>query len=494
MAKSPHPALTRLAATVTARYFPGNSIFDGYYLDGRLTARREHRACDATLDREDRGFFYAAFAHPSSHGQEELVSSRAHKALERILNDVKQNIRNIDAEINELAECAVEIAGRGSLQHENARQPYFAGVMVKDAELAAITMGHGCAYLYRNDALYPLTHDDITLEPVDYHGKPVLGQDIYCAGVAGTVRYSNIAQLQPDDCVIVCNKEIITTLGQHEILRLLYEAEDQSDAAGLIITAASAKLPGVPMQIIACFVESIRSTDKPARPTPSRVAAEGGLFGQVTGKFSQPTGKFSQPTGKLSQPGQPSKPAAIKSQDDVASAAPVEPMPNLIPDEEETPYDKGYFERPRDENGRIRRLALYMVITAVTIGAVFAIFNMIFGKDGDTTLPSETTVQSETTEETDEMTITEPEETEETTPEETTSEETTAETTPKPAETTAAPAQETIHTVKSGDTFYAIAVKYFGDGSQATIDKIKDYNSLTSDNLQLGQKIKIPPQ
>mgnify|MGYP003586937747 CR=1 FL=1 len=474
MAKSPHPALTRLAATVTARYFPGNGIFDGYYLDGRLTTRREHRACDATLDREDRGFFYAAFAHPASHGQDDLVSSRAHKALERILNDVKQNIRNIDAEINELAECAVEIAGRGSLQHENARQPYFAGVMVKDAELAAITMGHGCAYLYRNDALYPLTHDDITLEPVDYHGKPVLGQDIYCAGVAGTVRYSNIAQLQPDDCVIVCNKEIITTLGQREILRLLYEAEDQSDAAGLIITAASAKLPGVPMQIIACFVESIRSTDKPVRPAPSRVAAEGGLFGQVTGRFNQPT-----------------KPAATKSQDVMSMATADEPAQHEIADEEETPYDKGYFERPRDENGRIRRLALYMVITAVTIGAVFAIFNMIFGKDGETILPSETTIQSETTRETDEIIVTEPEET---APEETSSEETTAETTPEPTETTAAPAQETVHTVKSGDTFYSIAVKYLGDGSQSTIDKIKDYNGLTSDNLQLGQKIKIPPQ
>jgi LysM repeat protein len=90
--------------------------------------------------------------------------------------------------------------------------------------------------------------------------------------------------------------------------------------------------------------------------------------------------------------------------------------------------------------------------------------------------------------------VTEPEESAETTLEETTPEETTAETTPEPTETTASPAQETIHTVKSGDTFYAIAVKYFGDGSQATIDKIKDYNGITSDNLQLGQKIKIPPQ
>lgn len=479
MAKSPHPALTRLAATVTARYFPGNGIFDGYYLDGRLTTRREHRAADVTLDREDRGFFYAAFAHQSSHGQEDLVSSRAQKALERILNDVKQNIRNIDAEINELAECAVEIAGRGSLQQENARQPYFAGVMVKDAELAAITMGHGCAYLYRNDALYPLTHDDISLEPVDYHGKPVLGQDIYCAGLAGTVRYSNIAQLQPDDCVIVCNKEVITTLGQREILRLLYEAQDQSDAAGLIITAASAKLPGVAMQVIACFVESIRSTDKPARPVTSRVAPESTLLGQMAGKFGQPAKSA----------------AAAKPPEAQGQSVPAVPMATDEPDDEDTPYDKGYFERPRDENGRIRRLALYMVITAVTIGAVFAIFNMIFGKEGGKTLPSETTTQIEETSQTEEIVVTEPTvNPDETTPEETTPEETTAETTAATEETTAPATGGTVHTVKSGDTFYSIAIKYFNDGSQATIDKIKDYNGLNSDTLQLGQKIKIPPQ
>lgn len=482
MAKTPHAALCRIATTVTARYFPGTGVSDSYYLDGRLTSRREHRAADVTLDREDRGFFFAAYAHQAGHGPDEVVAARIHKALERILTDVKQNTRNIDAEINELAECAVDIAGRVTLQHENIRQPYFSGVMVKDAELAAITMGHGCAFLYRNDALYPLTNDDVNLEAVDYHGKPVPSLDIYCAGVAGTVRYSNIAQLQPDDCILVCNKEIVTTLGQREVLRLLYEAEDQADAAGLIITAASAKLPGVPMQVLACFVESIKPLDRAARPAAGKQAAEAGLIQQVTGKFSMP-GRSAAAAAAV---------AAAKSTEDetrgMSTAA--KPAIDEIGDEEETPFDKGYFEKPRDEGGRIRRLALYMVITAVTIGAVFAIFNMIFGKDGSPKVTSETTIVETTTEET---TLEETAVVETTVEETTTTETTAAETTT--AETTTAPASNgTTYTVKSGDTFYSIAIKFFGDGSETTINKIKKYNNLTSDNLQLGQKLKIPPK
>jgi LysM repeat protein len=475
MAKTPHAALSRIATTVTARYFPGTGVIDSYYLDGRLTSRREHRAADVTLDREDRGFFYAAFAHQAGHGPDETIATRIHKSLERILTDVKHNVRNIDAEINELAECAVDIAGRVTLQHENVRQPYFAGVMVKDGELAAITMGHGCAYLYRNDALYPLTHDDVTLEAVDFHGKPVQAQDIYCAGVAGTVRYSNIAQLQPDDCILVCNKEIITTLGQHEVLRLLYEAEDQADAAGLIMTATSAKLPGVPLQVLACFIEGIKPVDKSARPATGRATAEASLLQQVTGKFSLA--------------GRSGAAAATKQDEDESfetTLAAKQAVDDSF-DEEETPYDKGYFEKPRDEGGHIRRLALYMVITAVTIGAVFAIYNMIFGKDGTPSVTTETSIVESVSEET----------TIESTPvvSETAAGETTAVTTVETTvATTVAPATgDVIYTVKSGDTFYSIAIKYFNDGSQETINKIKDYNNLTSDNLQLGQKIKIPP-
>jgi hypothetical protein len=274
MAKSPRAVLTRIAATVTARYYPSSGATDGFYLDGRISGRREHRAADITLDREERGFFYAVFAHLSGSGDNDAASARIRKALDKILNDVHQSGHNIDGEINELAECAVSVAGRITLQHDGVRQPYFAGIMVKDSELAAVTMGSGCAYLYRGDVLYPLTADDFPLDATDGNGKPVQGLDVYCAGVAGTVRYSNIAQLQLDDCVIACNKEIMDALGQREVLRMLYEAEDQTDAAGLIITAASAKLPGVPLQFLVGFVESISAADRTNRLALGRFQQE----------------------------------------------------------------------------------------------------------------------------------------------------------------------------------------------------------------------------
>jgi LysM repeat protein len=516
MAKSHHAAMSRIATTLTARYFPGTGVTDNYYLDGRLTSRREHRAADVTLDREERGFFLATFAHQAGHGPDDAISARVRKSLERILHDVKHQVRNIDAEINELAECAVDIAGRITLQHDGVRQPYFAGVMVKDAELAAITMGSGCAYLYRNDALYPLTEDDMDLEPVDYHGRPVSSLDIYCAGVAGTVRYSNIAQLQPDDCVILCNKDVLMALGQQEMLRLLYEAEDQADAAGLIITAASAKLPGVPLQVMASFVESVTPVERTAKAGSGRNVAEAGLFQQMSAKFPS-GGRANPPAAAASQAPAMADPGPVAGtasrvsapvdplteaglgvaglrNESLAGQAPVDRTPQPLPVEEDydSPYDRNYFERPSDEGSRVRRLALYMVITAVAIGAVFAIFNMIFDKTGPTPPPAETSAIESTLETTEPTTI-------ESTPvaseTETELTEQPTETTAAPVETTAAPsAGETTHTVQSGDTFYSIAIKYFNDASNETIDKIKSYNNLSSDTLQIGQTLKIPPR
>ncbi len=45
-----------------------------------------------------------------------------------------------------------------------------------------------------------------------------------------------------------------------------------------------------------------------------------------------------------------------------------------------------------------------------------------------------------------------------------------------------------IYTVVSGDTLTTIANKY-----NTTVDKLIEYNELTSTNIQVGQKIKIPP-
>ena len=105
--------------------------------------------------------------------------------------------------------------------------------------------------------LYPLTQDEFPLEAIDFNGNPIDRMEAFSSGTAGTVRYSNIAQLEESDCIMLCNKEVMEALGQREVLRFLYEAEDQSDAAGSIVTAAAAKLPGVPLQCMLAFVEQI---------------------------------------------------------------------------------------------------------------------------------------------------------------------------------------------------------------------------------------------
>ena len=75
MAKSNKAAITRIATTVTARFYPTTGATDGFYLDGRLSGRREHRAADVTLDREERGFFYAVFAQLSGGATDENAVS-----------------------------------------------------------------------------------------------------------------------------------------------------------------------------------------------------------------------------------------------------------------------------------------------------------------------------------------------------------------------------------------------------------------------------------
>ena len=55
--------LTRLASTLTAKYFPSQTLTDAFYIDGRLFGKREARQADITIDKEERGFFFSVFAH-----------------------------------------------------------------------------------------------------------------------------------------------------------------------------------------------------------------------------------------------------------------------------------------------------------------------------------------------------------------------------------------------------------------------------------------------
>lgn len=503
MAKSPRAAQTRIAATVTARYYPSSGATDGFYLDGRITGRREHRAADITLDREDRGFFYAVFAHLSGSSPEDAAQGRVRKALDKIHTDIHQPGRNIDNEINELAECAVSVTGRITLQHDGVRQPYFAGVMVRDSELAAVTMGSGCAYLYRGDVLYPLTADDFPIDAIDGNGKPVQGIDVYCAGVAGTVRYSNIAQLQLDDCIIICNKEIMDALSQREVLRMLYEAEDQADAAGLIMTAASAKLPGVPLQFMIGFVESITTADRTSRINLGRSQSE------PTGAFSGHTG--AHPVAQAAAAtvaGRGAAQAPARDQvlpsvddddrdDDLITPPPgrssrSEPARRGAPAARHGHDDEDYddpddFDDEPDRAGRGRRIAFYAVIAIICIGCLYAIFQMLFGGNQE---PTPTTVGSTTITGTTTTTIAPSDTTGNGS--ETTATTTTAGTTV--ATTTAGSGQMQSYTVKTGDNLWKIALQFYGSGDQAYIDLIKEANGMTSDFINVDQVLKIPPK
>ncbi len=504
MAKPVKAATTRIAATLTARYTPSSGATDAFFLDGRLNSRREQRAADITLDREDRGFFYSVFAHAGSSGAEDTAATRVRRALDRMLQNMKQTGRNIDAEINELADTAVEVSGRIMLQHEAVRQPYFAGVIVRDSELAAITMGGGCAYLYRNNVLYPLTTDDYPLEPIDRDGNPVDRLNLYCAGVAGTVRYSNIAQLQVDDCIIACNRELMEAVGQREMLRLLDEAEDQSDAAGLVMTSASAKMPGTPMQFMIGFVEAIAPMEKGSRfASAGRAGAAAGLgaaaaAGSAGVSYAAPAETAASQSGTAFAPGAETGTAAAdmdtdeggfgtrrknRSDRQLPAAEPASGEPSF--DADGGMYDE--FETP----GRGRKIAFYAIIALVSIACVFAIYSMLFKKPATSgTTTRKTTIASTSMNASSASSAV-------------TSGSTSASAsvTTKASGTTSASATTTQsgaialptkHTVVSGDTLTSIARKYYGASTPDLWQLIRSANNLTSDNLKVGQVLTIP--
>lgn len=249
--------ITRLATTVGAKYQNAAGAVDGFYLDGRFSGKREEKGADITLDREAGGSFFAIYASSYSNSENEQYDKKKRDILDKIHDDMRYTDKKIDQEINDLADCAVNVSGQMTLGDNGVKQPYFAGLIVKDAEIAAVTLGRGCAYLYRNDILYPLTEDEYPLKAVDTHGRKVPNLYVYSAGTAATIRYSNIARLQQDDCFILCSREVMDTIGQENMLQLLYAAEDQADSVGMVKELMDEKAPGVPYQYMIGFVEDL---------------------------------------------------------------------------------------------------------------------------------------------------------------------------------------------------------------------------------------------
>lgn len=254
--------LTNLASTLTARYFPSKTLTDAFYLDGRLFGKREARQADITIEKNERGYFLSVFAHPKLANYEPGMMPPYEPELRGTCNEVKFGHKEIDEMIEGFLTTAVDVTGKSRIAEADDRTPYFSGIIVRDSEAFAVTIGTGLAFLYRDDTLYPLTDAGIPMEPIDAKGNRVADFLYFCSSKTANALWSNFFTLAQDDCIILCNKEVYDALGQREILRILDEADDQCDAAGVIITQASARMPDVPMQFAISFVEDVVSDEK----------------------------------------------------------------------------------------------------------------------------------------------------------------------------------------------------------------------------------------
>lgn len=254
--------LTRLASTLTAKFSPSQTLTDAFYIDGRLCGKREQRQADITIEKEERGYFFSVFTHPTVEGLEPGMLPPFEPQFRSLCNDVKFGHKEIDGLIEKFLSTAVEVTGKMRLTDSEMRSPYFSGIIVRDAEAFAVTVGNGLAFLYRDDTLFPLTDAGIPMEAIDAFDNRVGDFMYYCASKTANALWSNYFTLSPDDCIILCNKAVYDALGQRELLRILNEAEDQCDAAGSVITQAAARMPNVPMQFSISFVENVTNTDK----------------------------------------------------------------------------------------------------------------------------------------------------------------------------------------------------------------------------------------
>lgn len=459
--------ITRISTTLTARYSPASGAADAFWLDGRMPGPRDTRAVDITLDREDRNFFFSTFATQSDSKDSFRDIEDIKHVLEKTQMDIKYSNKNIDAQITDLAECGVGVSGRLSVQHEGVRQPFFAGIMIKNSEIAAVTMGRGCAYLYRNDTLFPLTKDDLPFEPIDHNGKNVPNIDIYCAGIAATVRYSNIAQLQVDDCFILCNREVMEAVSQREMLKILYDAYDQGDAAGMIITAAASKLPGTPLQVMIGFVESINEGDKSSKVPVFAVPAKGSQKAK----------------------------AHDAHYDDDAAVGKESTEPGYV-------YDEHYIDDDSDEeydddnSPKFKKLALIAIIAIVVLACAYAIFTLVY-KDRDNNsnsnaTPTVITSSDNSLSETSGVS----------TASNATSGIVQSSATSSAAAATVAPTKAanglpTTHTIKQGELLSVITQKYYNSSASKYIDAVVNanktkYPAFTNEYYVAGWQITIP--
>ena len=145
----------------------------------------------------------------------------------------------------------------------------------------------------RNNALFPLTTCDTDLVNADYHGNPVEHMTDFAAGIAGTIRYSNIAQVQTQDILIICNKEVFDAIGQRDLIKILYENDDIGEAASEIIDNARENNSNDSLQILLAHIDDVIPADRTGRLNL-------GLFQNQNDPLTQETTRY-QPISSANQ-------------------------------------------------------------------------------------------------------------------------------------------------------------------------------------------------
>ncbi len=266
----------RLATSFTAHYAaPVSGAVDSFYLDGRSPGKHEHERAEFAIDRTDRGFFFAIHASSRHESDSEIDDPRYLRSLNRIRENIKSDTNDtIEEKIDLLAECAAAFTDGTSSDSEVERLPYFAGLLVRDAEIASVTHGDAAAYLYRNRVLYPLTKSDFPLEAINAQGHFIHDFHRYSAGSATKLRYSNIAQLRSEDCIIMCNLDVMKALGQRELLQILADPEKAGDAAAFVHERCAALLPDTSYQFFISYVKGSADVKDSADEKVSSVEEE----------------------------------------------------------------------------------------------------------------------------------------------------------------------------------------------------------------------------
>lgn len=349
MANGTVPSKIRLAVTINARYYPVEGVADAYCLDGKFPGKRELRAVNMTLDREARGVFFSVLGSPADSRDGAPTWRHALTHLSEQLND---ETGDIDTDINDLAEAAMDVTDPNTLPMEAAREPYFSGVILRDGEMAAVTVGDSLAFIYRHEVLYPLTGSDKAIEPRDLYGDMIEGMEDFIAGEAGAIRYSNIAQIEPGDMIVLCNGDVYDVLGQKEIMRVLADSEDQMDAAGMMLTAAASQMPGTPIQVAVAHVEAIKQAEHTSRFSLGRFATQ--AMEPVVAPKATPTpapAPAPPPESDLGMSHRYERRERVDAHEPMPEPAPAyEPEPRYAPEPAYAPDEPMYDQTPDDRD------------------------------------------------------------------------------------------------------------------------------------------------